>query len=212
MPGGPAPGGGKGMDWMAIEAAARLHIASGAIRMAGLALPDFNAPFVNTRTKTCKSDADYEKEIAEQARRDQAMGLFQRSPGYRALEKRYVSEVSPDRRGILVQGLRKIQRQSLVEEMPTLAEILLDVKYQKRGRIVTYAEFYDGAGELVATCSNGAWTMYDTDAEAARKIGMAMLYNRAWGEAERAARRTEGACPQPAAAESGTGACFDVTA
>ena len=54
--------------------------------------------------------------------------------------------------------------------------------------------------------------MYDTDAEAARKIGMAMLYNRAWGEAERAARRTEGACPQPAAAESGTGACFDLTA
>ena len=67
-------------------------------------------------------------------------------------------------------------------------------------------------GELVATGSSGAWTMYDTDAEAARKIGMAMLYNRAWGEAERAARRTEGACPQPAAAESGTGACLDVTA
>ena len=107
---------------MAIEAAARLHIAPGAIRMVGLALPDFNAPFVNTRTKTCKSDADYEKEIVEQARRDQAMGLFQRSPGYRALEKRDVSEVSPDRRGILAQGLRTIPRQSLVEDMPTLAE------------------------------------------------------------------------------------------
>lgn len=33
--------------------------------------------------------------------------------------------------------------------------------------------------------SNSERKMYDTDAEAARKIGMAMIYNAAWGEAKR---------------------------
>lgn len=38
---------------------------------------------------------------------------------------------------------------------------------------------------MVATYSNNGWTMYTTDAEAARQTEMCMIYNEAWGNAKR---------------------------
>ena len=48
-----------------------------------------------------------------------------------------------------------------------------------------YMEFYDKNGEMVATYSNNGWTMYTTNAEAARQTEMCMIYNAAWGNAKR---------------------------
>ena len=36
-------------------------------------------------------------------------------------------------------------------------------------------EFYDKNGEMVATYSNNGWTMYTTNAEAARQTEMCMI-------------------------------------
>ena len=38
---------------------------------------------------------------------------------------------------------------------------------------------------MVATYSNNGWTMYTTNAEAARQTEMCMIYNEAWGNAKR---------------------------
>ena len=38
---------------------------------------------------------------------------------------------------------------------------------------------------MVATSSNNGWTMYTTNAEAARQTKMCMIYNEAWGNAKR---------------------------
>ena len=48
-----------------------------------------------------------------------------------------------------------------------------------------YIEFYEKNGEMVATYSNNGWTMYTTNAEAARQTEMCMIYNEAWGNAKR---------------------------
>lgn len=38
---------------------------------------------------------------------------------------------------------------------------------------------------MVATYSNNGWTMYTTNAEAARQTEMCTIYNEAWGNAKR---------------------------
>ena len=60
------------------------------------------------------------------------------------------------------------------------------VKYQKLpSGNSDYIEFYDKNGKMVATYSNNGWTMYTTNAEAARQTEMCMIYNEAWGNANR---------------------------
>jgi len=183
---------------------------SGTPVIAGINLPDFRDPLVTTRKRTGRSDEDYAKAIEEQAKKDFEAGQFQSSPGYKALRKAYVSEISPDRKGIITEGLKKVDKSVYSEEPLTLAEILFGVKFQREGKKITYIEFYDENGERVATFSNNGWTMHDTDAEAARKIGMDMIYNTAWGAAKRAsqsAAQTE----TPAAADM-PAPMLDVTA
>ena len=49
----------------------------------------------------------------------------------------------------------------------------------------SFAYVYDIFQEMVATYSNNGWTMYTTNAEAARQTEMCMIYNEAWGNAKR---------------------------
>ena len=143
-----------------------------------------------SRRKSNVSDADYKKQIAEQAYIDFKNGQFQnKSDGFNKLMKKYTSEVSPDRKGIIGSGLKAISQNKKkgLKPIDLLATILEGkVKYQKLPSGQTdYIEFYDKNGEMVATYSNNGWTMYTTNAEAARQTEMCMIYNEAWGNAKR---------------------------
>lgn len=156
----------------------------------GIHLPDFNDKYVFSKKKSSVSNAEYKKQIAEQAYEDFKNGQFQnKSEGFNKLMKKYTSEVSPDRKGIITSGLKAVSRnkQSGLKPIDLLATILEGkVKYQRMPSGQTdYIEFYDKNGEMVATYSNNGWTMYTTNAEAARQTEMCMIYNEAWGNAKR---------------------------
>ena len=156
----------------------------------GIHLPDFNDKYVYTRKKTDTSTFDYRRQIIEQAYMDFEKGQFQnKSEDFNRLMKQYVSEISPDRRGIITSGLKAVSRnkQDVLKPIDFVATLLEgEVKYQKlpSGKR-EYIEFYDKNGEMVATYSNNGWTMYPTKAEAARQTEMCMIYNEAWGNAKR---------------------------
>ena len=163
---------------------------SGTNSIGGIHLPDFNDKYVFSKKKSNTSNAEYKKQITEQAYEDFKNGQFQnKSEGFNKLMKKYTSEVSPDRKGIITSGLKAVSRnkQSGLKPIDLLATILEGkVKYQRMPSGQTdYIEFYDKNGEKVATYSNNGWTMYTTNAEAARQTEMCMIYNEAWGNAKR---------------------------
>lgn len=166
---------------------------SGTEKIGGIALPDFDDDYVYTSKKTRKSKSDYKKEIIEQAIKDQAEGVFQnKSDGYRNLQKRYVSEVSPDRKGIITEGLKRIAQECNRKSIDTM-ELLLTgkIKYHNKSVSSTYIEFYDSNGEMVAKYSNGGWTVVTTEAESSRQMEMRLIYNDAWKQARDAAKNKE---------------------
>ncbi len=163
---------------------------SGAGNIGGIHLPDFNDKYVFSQKKSGISDKEYRKRIREQAYKDFAKGQFQnKSEEFNRLMKSYTSEVAPDRKGIITSGLKAVSRNCKKVQKPIdLVATLLEgkVKYQKLpSGNSEYIEFYDKNGEMVATYSNNGWTMYTTNAEAARQTEMCMIYNEAWGNAKR---------------------------
>ncbi len=163
---------------------------SGTGRFGGLRRPDFHDKFIFSKEKSGLSDEEYRKQIVEQAYEDFAEGRFQnQSNGFNKLMKRYTSEVSPDRKGIITSGLKAVSRnrQNVQKPIDIVATLLEGkVKYQKLpSGSSDYIEFYDKNGEMVATYSNNGWTMYTTNAEASRQTEMCMIYNQAWGNAKR---------------------------
>lgn len=182
--------GGNLMNVNLTNASLQQRYFSGTNSIGGIHLPDFNDNYVFSKQKNNVSDAEYKKQIAEQAYKDFEKGQFQnKSEGFNKLMKKYTSEVSPDRKGIITSGLKAISRNRQIGLKPIdlLATILEGkVKYQKLPSGQTdYIEFYDKNGEMVATYSNNGWTMYTTNAEAARQTEMCMIYNEAWGNAKR---------------------------
>lgn len=163
---------------------------SGTGIIGGIHLPDFNDKYVYTRKKSGISDSEYRRQIMEQAYKDYEKGQFQnKSEDFNRLMKQYVSEISPDRKGIITSGLKAVSRnrQYVIKPIDFIATLLEgEVKYQKlpSGKS-EYIEFYDKNGEMVATYSNNGWTMYPTKAEVARQTEMCMIYNEAWGNAKK---------------------------
>lgn len=146
--------------------------------------------FTKTEKKSGISDEEYRKQIVAQAYKDFEKGTFQnKSDGFNKLMKNYTSEVSPDRKGIITSGLKAVSRNrhNVLKPIDFVATLLEGkVKYQKLpSGNSEYIEFYDKNGEMVATYSNNGWTMYTTNAEAARQTEMCMIYNEAWGNAKR---------------------------
>ncbi len=153
--------------------------------------PDYTDFHFNTKTAPAMSDEKYKTAIIEQAKKDQAAGKFQSdSAGFRNLVKSYVSAVSPDRKSIISEGLKAIYK-NIRQEPKTFN--LLDymfgsVKYSREANDVSYAEFYDSNGEMVASYSNGRWISYGTKAENARESELWGIYNQAWNSAAKASR------------------------
>lgn len=159
-------------------------------KIGGVPLPNFDDSNVFSKKKSGVKDAEYRKQIVEQAYQDFAKGKFQnKSEGFNRLMKSYTSEVSPDRKGIIASGLKAISRnrKAVAKPIDFVATLLEGkVKYQKLpSGNSEYMEFYDQNGEMVATYSNQGWTMYTTNAEASRQTEMCMIYNEAWGNAKR---------------------------
>ncbi len=155
----------------------------------GIHLPDWEEDYVFSQQKSGISDEEYRKQIVEQAYIDYANGQFQnKSEGFNKLMKKYVSEVAPDRKGIITSGLKAISknRQKVIKPIDLYATLLEgEIRYKKlpTGKS-EYIEFYDKNGELVGTYSNNGWTMYTTKAEAARQTEMCSIYTAAWRDAK----------------------------
>lgn len=156
----------------------------------GIHLPDFNDKYFFSKKKSGISDGEYKRQIREQAYKDFAKGQFQnKSEGFNRLMKSYTSEVSPDRKGIITSSLNAVlwNRKKVQKPIDLFATLLEGkVKYQKLpSGNSEYMEFFDKNGEIVASYSNNGWTMYTTNAEAARQTEMCRIYNAAWGNAKR---------------------------
>ncbi len=165
------------------------HQYSGTEKRGSVPSPDYTDFHFNTKTAPAMSDDKYKTAIIEQAKKDQAAGKFQSdSAGFRSLVKSYVSAVSPDRKSIISQGLRAIYKNTRQEPKTfnLLDYMFGSVKYSKEADDVSYAEFYDSNGEMVASFSNGRWISYGTKAEDARESQLWGIYNQAWNSAARA--------------------------
>lgn len=170
--------------------------------------PDYTDFHFNTKTAPAMSDDKYKTAIIEQAKRDQSAGKFQSdSAGFRNLVKSYVSAVSPDRKSIITQGLRAIYKNTRQEPKTfnLLDYMFGSVKYSKEADDVSYAEFYDSNGEMVASYSNGRWISYGTKAEDARESELWGIYNHAWNSAAKASQANQGA------ANGSSAASIDIT-
>ena len=180
----------EGIVAMHINNITQNRVFSGTYQIGGICLPNFNDDFIYTKQKSGVRDSEYRKAIIEQARKNQAEGKFQTdSSGFNQLAKKYVQEVSPDRKKIITQGLQKIQRNgvAMAKRLDVLALLFEGkIKFQKDSDEITYAEFYDSNGEMVAKYSNGGWTMLHTNSETARQVQMCSIYNEAWREANNA--------------------------
>lgn len=155
----------------------------------GIHLPDFNDKYIFSKKSSGISDAEYRNQIVEQAYKDFEQGKFQNeSEDFNKLMKKYTSEISPDRKGIITSGLKaiSINNQKVLKPIDFIATLLEGkVKYQNLSSGKSeYIEFYDKSGELVASYSNNGWTTYTTNAEAARQTDMCSVYNAAWRNAK----------------------------
>lgn len=166
--------------------------------IAGVRLPDFNNIYICNQNKTGTSDEAYKKMFAEQAKRDYANGKFQtESQEFAQLIKRYISEISPNRKAIITEGLQKIAKGGMGgaennadAKHINILTLLLEgrLEYRNSNNVtVTYAEFFDKNGEMVGKFSNGKWLMYATKAETKRRTEISLFYTKVWRDAKSAA-------------------------
>lgn len=168
------------------------RIISGTRKNANVPLPDYTDFNFNTRKAPAMSDEKYREAIIDQAKKDQSVGKFQsESTGFRSLVKSYVSTVSPDRKNIITEGLTAIFKNNNPQPKTfNLIDYLFgSVKYCKEATGVSYAEFHDSNGEMIASYSNGRWISYGTKAENARESKLWGIYNEAWNNAARTSQR-----------------------
>lgn len=169
------------------------RLLSGTGKTGNVPLPNYTDFNFNTKKAPAMSDEKYKESIIEQAKKDQSDGKFQsESAGFRSLVKSYVSAVSPDRKNIITKGLTAIFKNNKPQPKTlTILDYLFgSVKYSKEATDMSYAEFYDSNGEMVASYSNGRWISYGTKAENARESELWGIYNEAWNNAARASQRS----------------------
>lgn len=170
---------------------AKNSLLSGVEKSGSIPSPNYSNFNFNTKKAPAMSDGKYKEAIIEQAKKDQSDGKFQSdSAGFRSLVKSYVSTVSPDRKNIISSGLKAILKNNNPQPKTlNLIDYLLgSVKYCKEATDVSYAEFYDSNGEMVASYSNGRWISYGTKAENARESELLGIYNEAWNNAASASQ------------------------
>lgn len=160
-------------------------------KIGNVPLLDYSDFHFNSKKSPAMSDEKYREAIIEQAKKDQSARKFQsESAGFRSLVKSYVSSVSPDRKNIITQGLKAIfkNKNPQPKTLNLIDYLLGSVKYCKESTDVSYAEFYDSNGEMVASYSNGRWISYGTKEENTRESELWGIYNDAWNNAAKASQ------------------------
>ncbi|MBP2634055.1 MAG: hypothetical protein H6Q70_4683 [Firmicutes bacterium] len=167
------------------------RLLSDSVKRKNVQLPDYTDWHFNTKTAPSMSDKQYNNAIIEQAKKDQEAGKFQsESAGFRSLAKSYISVFSPDRKNIITAGLTTIYKNNKPQSktVTLLGYLNGTAKYNNQEADLSYAEFYDSNGEMIATYSNNGWTFYGTKAENARESELLSTYNQAWDTAAKAAQ------------------------
>jgi hypothetical protein len=158
-------------------------------KIGNVALPNFNSVYFYTKTASTMSNEKYKEAIIAQAQKDEARGVsYSKSPESMSLMKSYTSVASPDRKAIITNGLNQLFGNSNALAVKkashlNLIEILLGkTQFTNKGSKaqLTYAEFKDSNGNVIADYANGGWTMYPTAAENARSDEFLQIYRSAW--------------------------------
>lgn len=155
-------------------------------KIGGISVPDYNDFYFNTKTAPKMSDDKFTEAIVQQAQKDAAIGKAGvECPGFKSLMKSYVSVVSPDRKGMISNALTSLEH---IKKLPkpeaiSLLDILLGKRIMSADNELSYAEFKDSNGEVIATYSNGGWSFQSTKAEDARTSEFYGIYLDAWNAA-----------------------------
>lgn len=158
-------------------------LSSGAGNISTLSCDNF--PF-DTKTEPKMSDEEYKAAIIRQAQKDAPTGKFGVTcSGFRELLDSYVSVVSPDRKGIITSVMNCIAGlknpfQPKLPKILSLLDVLTGKKEFSKDQKLTYAEFKDSNGEVVASYCDGKWEAFSTKAEDARNSEFYGIYKDAW--------------------------------
>jgi hypothetical protein len=131
-------------------------------------LPDFNHPDFSTKTPAEMSDEEFEKKIAEMARRDYANGDWaSTNPQYMKMKKSYMQVASPDRRSLY-------------------SKALASWKMGPNAGMKWNTSVYDSRGNMVGVFDihTGKWSDTGTPQEAARESAFDSIYISAWRQAK----------------------------
>jgi hypothetical protein len=182
-------------------------------KVGNVRLPDFKN--MRTKTESSMSDEELKEAIMKIARKDAEKGQFQaQTKEFLDLEREYVSSVSPDRESLITNSTKQIfANVNLLKLNPedppkTLLELLMDKKDNKiiainmssseykacfTGDNLSYAEFRDSNGEIIATYSdNNGWACIGTKAEEVRRKEFSSVYNEAWNNGNIVPKHLEG--------------------
>jgi hypothetical protein len=183
-------------------------------KVGNVKLPDFKNIRMYTKTEPSMSDEELKEAIAKIARKDAEKGQFHnQTKEYLDLKREYISSASPDRESLVTNSTKQIFAnvnllKSNPEERPkTLLELLMEKKDNKiiainmnsseykacfQGDELSYAEFRDSNGEIVATYGQNGWACILTKAEGIQLNKFAKTYNEAWDNANTVPKHIEG--------------------
>jgi hypothetical protein len=178
-------------------------------KIGNIKLPDFRkSTEMYTKTEPSRSDEELKEAIAKIAREDAEKGqCCNQTKEWFDLKKEFMSSVSPDRESIVNNSTKQIFantnsiKSKNKEHAITLIELLMNnekgnsksnvinmnnatYKACLEGDNLTYAEFRDSNGEIIATySSNNGWDGILTKEEIARQKEFSSTYNEAWTNA-----------------------------
>jgi len=175
-------------------------------KVGNIRLPDFRkSTEMYTRTEPSRSDEELREAIIKIAREDAEKGqCANQTKEWFDVKKEFMSSVSPDRESIVTNSTKQMfanvnSHKSIKEEHArTLLELLMDKEIDKnKSNVVninsathkacfengnlTYAEYYDSKGEVIATYNpNSGWDGILTKEEIARQKEFSSIYHEAW--------------------------------
>jgi hypothetical protein len=176
-------------------------------KVGSVRLPDFKNTGIYTKTEPSMSDEELKEAISKIAREDAEKGNFQNeTKEYLELRKEYISSASPNRESFITNSTKQIfaNADAIKSKSKGYANSLLELLINKdkddkitainmnssnykaclEGDKLTFAEFYDSNGEVIATYdTNNGWICLGTKTECLRQREFSATYNEAWNNA-----------------------------
>jgi len=151
-----------------------------------------------SRSAPLMSDEEFMERAKEQAQKDFSNNVFQGSE-LCALQRAFISVVSPDRVGIIKNAIRS-ESSSPQRRALYLWEILLQIEKGKETALpvsgigfnpdgsINVMHICDSAGNIIIAYGDGGWAENFTPEELARAHAMYKVYNDAWKQASEQAK------------------------